>query len=72
MLYFSIHRYEFGTFWPNLEESNFHFIGNGKGKGFNVNVPLNATGLTDSEYLAIVLHILLPLAYEVRSYLLIN
>lgn len=41
MLYFSIHRYEFGKFWPNLRESDYDFIGEGKGLGFNINVPLN-------------------------------
>lgn len=60
-----MHRYEFGTFWPNLPESNFEYIGEGKGKGYNINVPLNNTGLTDYDYLAIILNVLLPVAYEV-------
>lgn len=41
VLYFSIHRYEFGKFWPNLRESDYDFIGEGKGLGYNINVPLN-------------------------------
>ena len=41
MLYFSIHRYDYGNFWPNLRESDFDYIGEGAGKGFNINVPLN-------------------------------
>lgn len=41
VLYFSIHRYEFGKFWPNLRESDYDFIGEGKGVGYNINVPLN-------------------------------
>jgi histone deacetylase 6 len=41
VLYFSIHRYDNGNFWPNLRESDFDFIGSGPGKGFNINVPLN-------------------------------
>lgn len=65
VLYFSTHRYEFGTFWPNLKESDVHYIGEGNGKGYNINVPLNTTGLSDVDYLAIVTHILLPVAYEV-------
>ncbi|KAG5865994.1 hypothetical protein JTB14_006248 [Gonioctena quinquepunctata] len=64
VLYFSIHRYEQGLFWPNLRESDADYIGEGRGKGFNINVPLNATGLGDTEYLAIILNILLPVAYE--------
>jgi hypothetical protein len=41
VLYFSIHRYDNGNFWPNLRESDFDCIGEGAGKGFNINVPLN-------------------------------
>lgn len=65
MLYFSIHRYEHGLFWPNLRESNYDFIGKNEGLGFNVNVPLNKNQLEDKDYMAIVLHLLLPIAYEV-------
>ncbi|XP_072402950.1 histone deacetylase 6 isoform X1 [Diabrotica undecimpunctata] len=64
VLYFSIHRYEQGTFWPNLRESDFDFIGEGVGTGHNINIPLNATGLNDSDYLAIILNVLLPVAYQ--------
>ncbi|OQV25500.1 Histone deacetylase 6 [Hypsibius exemplaris] len=64
VLYFSIHRYEQGDFWPNLPESNFNYIGEGSGKGYNINVPLNKTGLGDADYLAILYQVLLPVAYE--------
>lgn len=65
VLYFSIHRYEYGTFWPNLRESDFDCIGGGKGTGFNFNVPLNKTGMTNADYLAIWQQILVPVAAEV-------
>lgn len=65
VLYFSIHRFEFGTFWPNLRESDFDFIGEGEGRGFNFNIPLNKIGMTNSDYLAIWHQILLPVACEV-------
>ncbi|KAJ8926885.1 hypothetical protein NQ314_020736 [Rhamnusium bicolor] len=71
VLYFSIHRFEHGEFWPNLRESDSDYIGEGSGKGFNVNVPLNKIGLGDSDYLAIVLNLLLPLAYEFKPDLII-
>ncbi|XP_044257565.1 histone deacetylase 6 isoform X2 [Tribolium madens] len=71
VLYFSIHRYEHGTFWPNLLESNFNYIGKGDGLGFNVNVPLNETLLGDDDYLAIVFNLLLPLGYEFNPDLVI-
>ena len=38
-------RYEHGYWWPNLPESNFTAIGEGDGKGFNINIPLNVTGI---------------------------
>ena len=41
VMYFSIHRYEHGRFWPNLRESDYDHIGEGKGRGYNVNVPFN-------------------------------
>lgn len=64
VLYFSIHRYEHGEYWPHLRESNFDFTGDKSGQGFNFNIPLNATKLGNAEYLAIFHNILLPLAYE--------
>lgn len=67
VLYFSIHRWEHGEFWPNLRESDSDYVGEGKGKGYNINIPLNETGMDDTDYLAIVLNILLPVAYEVSN-----
>lgn len=64
VLYFSMHRYENGSFWPNLRESNFDYIGKDEGKGYNINVPLNKVGARDTDYLAIIFNLLLPVAYE--------
>ena len=67
VLYFSIHRYENGLFWPNLRESNYDYIGGPDDQpsaGKNVNVPLNKIGLGDAEYLAIFQQVLFPMAYE--------
>uniref|UniRef100_A0A182QX80 UBP-type domain-containing protein n=1 Tax=Anopheles farauti TaxID=69004 RepID=A0A182QX80_9DIPT len=71
VLYFSIHRYEHGTFWPNLRESDFDYVGDGKGTGYNFNVPLNATGMTNGDYLAIWQQLLLPVATEFQPELII-
>jgi len=65
VLYFSTHRYEHGNFWPNLEESNSHFIGTGKGTGFNCNVPLNKNGMVNSDFLSVWHQLLIPMAHEV-------
>lgn len=65
VLYFSIHRYEYGAFWPNSPESDYDSIGIDNGEGFNFNVPLNKTGMTNADYLAIWHQILIPVAAEV-------
>ncbi|KAG5445094.1 Histone deacetylase 6 [Clonorchis sinensis] len=65
VLYISIHRYDEQTFWPSLRESNFDFIGSGRGRGYNINIPLNGgDDLGDAEYLAIFHRLILPVAYE--------
>lgn len=71
VLYFSIHRYEHGAYWPELRESNYDYVGKGEGEGFNINVPLNKKGLGNSDYLAIFNNILLPVAYEYSPELII-
>ena len=70
VLYLSVHRYEDGTFWPNLRESNYDHTGSGAGTGYTCNVPLNATGAGNLDYLAVWTQLLLPLAYEVTRILL--
>ncbi|CAH2218593.1 jg13584 [Pararge aegeria aegeria] len=64
VIYFSIHRYEHGAFWPNLKQSNFHYIGCGRGEGYTFNVPLNKIGMTDADYIAIWHQLLMPMAIE--------
>lgn len=41
VLYYSWHRYEHQKFWPLLRESDYDAVGQGEGKGFNINVPWN-------------------------------
>jgi histone deacetylase 6 len=65
VLYFSIHRFEHGTFWPNLRESDFDYAGSANGEGKNINVPLNRVGMTNADYLAIFQQLLMPVAVEV-------
>ncbi|CAD6242189.1 GSCOCG00009441001-RA-CDS, partial [Cotesia congregata] len=71
VVYFSIHRYEQGEFWPNLRESDYHYVGEGKGIGYNFNIPLNKTGMTNADYLAIFQQVLLPMAYEFQPDLIV-
>ncbi|GFR68308.1 histone deacetylase [Elysia marginata] len=63
-LYVSIHRYEHGREWPNLREGDYDFTGEGSGKGYNINVPLNEIGCDNSDYLAIMFNLLLPIFYQ--------
>ncbi|XP_017293313.1 polyamine deacetylase HDAC10 [Kryptolebias marmoratus] len=64
VLYFSWHRYEHQTFWPQLRESDYDSVGKEKGAGFNINVPWNQVGMESSDYLSVFCHVLLPVAYE--------
>ena len=64
VFYISIHRYENGSFWPELIESNYNWVGLEEGKGFNCNIPLNEIQVNDREYLAIFHNLILPLAYR--------
>lgn len=41
VLYFSVHRYEDGAFWPHLKDSDSNVIGTGPGEGYNINLPWN-------------------------------
>lgn len=66
VLYFSIHGYQNGAFWPHLRESDYHNIGRGAGLGYNVNVPMNDIKMGNGDYLAIFQQLLLPIAYEVQ------
>eukprot|EP00057_Strongylocentrotus_purpuratus_P015728 XP_011670202.1 PREDICTED: histone deacetylase 6 isoform X1 [Strongylocentrotus purpuratus] len=71
IMYFSMHRYENTSFWPHLEASNYDHIGEGAGKGYNVNVPWNKIGMGDAEYLTVFRQLLLPLAYEFNPQLVL-
>ncbi|XP_048346332.1 histone deacetylase 6 isoform X1 [Sphaerodactylus townsendi] len=71
VLYFSVHRYEEGGFWPHLPESDSHAVGRGRGEGYNINVPWNQTGMRDADYLSAFLHLLLPVAFEFQPQLVL-
>lgn len=48
VLYFSVHRYEDGSFWPHLKESSSSSVGSGAGQGYNINIPWNKVNNTKS------------------------
>uniref|UniRef100_A0A915ISW8 Histone deacetylase domain-containing protein n=1 Tax=Romanomermis culicivorax TaxID=13658 RepID=A0A915ISW8_ROMCU len=70
ILYISIHRFEYGLFWPHLRESDIDHVGQGAGRGFNVNIPLNETGCGDLEYIYIFLRVILPVLTDFKPELI--
>lgn len=41
VLYVSLHRYDYGTFFPKSTDADCGVVGAGSGEGFNVNIPWN-------------------------------
>mmetsp|Transcript_19567 Transcript_19567/g.30100 ORF Transcript_19567/g.30100 Transcript_19567/m.30100 type:complete len:383 (-) Transcript_19567:1462-2610(-) len=64
VLYFSIHRYHGGNYFPFLSSAGATNVGVDKGLGFNVNVGWNKKNLGDNEYIAVFENLLLPMARE--------
>jgi histone deacetylase 6 len=64
VLYISVHRYDNGTFFPNRLDANYDFVGEGRGEGFNVNIPWNGSGMGDPEYTCALFNVILPIAYQ--------
>jgi len=67
VLYFSVHRYDNGDFFPGSRDAASHEVGHGPGAGFNINVAWNIAwkdrdGMGDDEYLAVWHCLLLPIA----------
>jgi histone deacetylase 6 len=64
VLYFSVHRYHGGNFFPFLQQGGPASVGNGTGKGFNMNVGWNDKKMGDDEYLVVWEKLLMPVAKE--------
>lgn len=71
VLYISLHRYEYGQFFPKSTDGNYTMVGEGRGKGFNVNIPWNKHKMGDSDYIAAFQRIIMPIAYEFNPELVI-
>ena len=67
VLYFSLHRYDGGMFFPGADDANYDRVGSGEGTGFNINVAWNGRAKGDVDYLLAFYHILMPVALEVRK-----
>ncbi|KAK1272463.1 Histone deacetylase 5 [Acorus gramineus] len=62
VLYFSVHRFDSGTFYPSGIDGSHIMIGEGPGAGYNINVPWEHGRCGDADYLAVWDHILIPVA----------
>ncbi|XP_062169816.1 histone deacetylase 5 [Alnus glutinosa] len=71
VLFFSVHRHEFGSFYPANDDGFYTMIGEGLGAGYNINVPWENGQCGDADYLAVWDHILLPVAKEFNPDLVI-
>ncbi|XP_057988375.1 histone deacetylase 5 isoform X2 [Hevea brasiliensis] len=64
VLFFSVHRHEFGSFYPANDDGLYTMIGQGPGAGYNINVPWEHGRCGDADYLAVWDQILIPVAKE--------
>lgn len=64
VLFFSVHRHDFGCFYPATDGGSHIMIGEGPGKGYNINVPWEHGRCGDPDYFAVWNHILIPVAKE--------
>lgn len=66
VLYFSVHRWHGGNFFPFLRNGGPSNVGQGDGEGFNVNVGWSRKGMSDDEYFAVWERLLMPIAREFK------
>lgn len=64
VLFFSVHRHEFGSFYPANDDGFYYMTGEGPGAGYNINVPWENGRCGDADYLAVWDHILIPVAKD--------
>lgn len=64
VLYMSLHRYEGGKFYPGTDYGSHTKTGEGKGEGYNVNIPWSAAGMGDADYIYAMNRVILPIAIE--------
>ncbi|KAJ3697970.1 hypothetical protein LUZ61_001675 [Rhynchospora tenuis] len=60
VLFFSVHRFDSGSFYPSGGDGAYCMIGEGPGQGYNINVPWEHGRCGDADYLAVWDHVLIP------------
>ncbi|KAL8480107.1 hypothetical protein ACS0TY_026873 [Phlomoides rotata] len=71
VLVFSVHRHDSGRFYPEGNDGSYDMMGEGLGAGYNINVPWENGGVGDADYFAVWDHILIPVAREFESDMII-
>lgn len=64
VLFFSLHRYDHGAFYPGSPDADSSRVGGPGAEGYNINVAWNDAKMSDAEYMAAFHNVLLPVAYE--------
>ncbi|CAL1381622.1 unnamed protein product [Linum trigynum] len=64
VLFFSVHRHEFGSFYPFSDDGCYTKVGEGVGAGYNINVPWENGRCGDADYFAVWDHVLIPVTKE--------
>ncbi|RXM33907.1 Histone deacetylase 6 [Acipenser ruthenus] len=64
VLYVSLHRYDNGLFFPSSSDAGSDRAGRGRGLGYNVNIPWNASKMGNPEYIAAFQRVVMPIAYQ--------
>ncbi|KAJ3673101.1 hypothetical protein LUZ60_006475 [Juncus effusus] len=62
VLFFSVHRFDGGTFYPAGLDGAHFMVGDGDGQGYNINVPWEHERCGDADYSAVWDHVLIPVA----------
>lgn len=66
VLFFSVHRHDFGCFYPATDDGSDTMIGGGAGTGYNINVPWEHGGCGDPDYFAVWDYLLIPVVKEFK------
>ncbi|XP_010259827.1 PREDICTED: histone deacetylase 5 [Nelumbo nucifera] len=64
VLFFSVHRFDSGSFYPGGDDGFYTMVGEGLGAGYNINVPWEHGRCGDADYLAVWDYILIPVARD--------
>lgn len=71
VLYISLHRYEQGKYYPGTKAGGADQVGEGDGKGSNINIPWPVGGVGDADYIYAFRKVVMPVCNEFQPDLVI-